>query len=455
MPLEELWQRALGEISVGVNPTIFNSWFKNAKLLEVNGDGIAVLSCHNNFTKEWLQEKCHKLILRALRNHSAAVRNVSYVVTPPAPRAATQEIRGVRQAPYNADTQLNLLDLAVDKETNLNLRYTFDNFIVGSHNELAHAAAMSVVEKPGARFNPLFIYGGTGLGKTHILHAIGNELRKRNPQNRIKYVTSEKFTEEVVRGMRNQTLHEVKEKYRPLDTLLMDDVQFLSCKEKTQEELFHTFNVLADKNKQVVFSSDRPPQAIHAIEERLLSRFSGGMQADIKAPDFETRVIILKAKLNQMQSHLDESVIELIARKIQKNIRELEGALNRIISHINLKNEFLSSAEAERILDEAFSSRARIISPKHLIRIVAEFYAVPEKDLVAKSRKKDVVKPRQIAMYLLREDLRYSFPSIGEKFGGRDHTTVMHACGKISKELQNDSRFASEIASIKEKMLLS
>jgi chromosomal replication initiator protein len=287
------------------------------------------------------------------------------------------------------------------------------------------------------------------------LHAIGNALKEQSPKKKIRYVTSEKFTEEVVSGMRHQTLEEFKERYRTLDLLLIDDVQFLSGKEKTQEELFHTFNVLADNNRQVVFSSDRPPKAIPAIEERLLSRFSGGMQADIKPPDFETRVAILKAKLAQMQGTLDDKIIEYIAEKIQKNIRELEGALNKVLGYARLKGEIPSLKETERLLSEIVSVPSRVISPKQLLRAVAEFYDIMEKDLVAKSRKKDVVKPRQVAMYLMREDLKYSFPSIGEKLGGRDHTTVMHACDKIAKEIQENHQLMQEINLIREKLLNS
>ncbi len=452
MQLEELWQQALGEIAINVSPPIFHSWFKNVELIDIRGDGVAVIACHNNFTKEWLQEKCQKLILRSIRNHHPAVKNVIFVVKT---NTSNPKIRQTYQDTSGVEKQLTLLDLSSDPETNLNKKYTFSNFIVGSHNELANAAALSIVENPGTRFNPLFIYGGTGLGKTHLLQAIGNEFKTRYPKKKIRYVTSEKFTEEVVNGMRHQTLDAFKEKYRSLDLLLIDDVQFLSGKEKTQEELFHTFNVLAENNRQVVFSSDRPPRAIPAIEERLLSRFSGGMQADIKTPDFETRVAILKAKLGQMQSELNESIIEYIASKIHKNIRELEGALNKVVTYIRIKGEEPSQAELEHLLDEIIFVPSRLISAKKLIQAVAEFYDISERDLMAKSRKKDVVKPRQIAMYLLREELKYSFPAIGEKFGGKDHTTVMHAYNKIAKEIEENPQFMHEINLIREKLLNS
>jgi chromosomal replication initiator protein len=454
MELEELWQNALGEISINVTPPIFHSWFKNAQLVELRQDGVAVISCHNNFTKEWLQEKCQKLILRSLRNYYPGVKNVIFVVKTEAAKINRKpSIKNV----HIFQNQQNILELSVDQETNLNSKYKFSNFIVGSHNELAHAAALSIIENPGTRFNPLFIYGGTGLGKTHLLHAIGNEMKLKYPNKKIRYVTSEKFTEEVVNGMRHQNLDEFKEKYRTLDLLLIDDVQFLSGKEKTQEELFHTFNVLADKNSQVVFSSDRPPKAIPGIEERLLSRFSGGMQADIKTPDFETRVAILKAKLSQQAGEisLDERIIEFIASKIQKNIRELEGALNKVIGYIRLKREIPSFQELEKILGEITTGPTRLISYKTLIRTVAEFYEISEKDLITNSRKKDIVKPRQVAMYLLREDLKYSFPTIGEKFGGKDHTTVIHAYNKIAKEIQQDHQLMNEIETIRAKLSLN
>lgn len=446
MQLNELWQHALGEISVSVTPPIFHSWFKNAELIDVRDDGVAIVSCHNNFTKEWLQEKCQKLILRSLRNQSSGIKNVMFVVKTKTPKAAVPTDK------QGLGNQLRLLDFNIDHDTNLNAKYTFVNFIVGSHNELAHAAALSIIEHPGTRFNPLFIYGGTGLGKTHLMQAIGNETKARFQKKRIRYVTSEKFTEEVVNGMRHQTLDTFKEKHRNLDLLLIDDVQFLSGKEKTQEELFHTFNVLADHSRQVVFSSDRPPKAITAIEERLLSRFSGGMQADIKMPDFETRVAILKAKLAQTQEHLNDATLEYIASKIKKNIRELEGALNRVLGHARIKGEEPHLKEVEGLLGEILTVPARNISVKTLIRTVAEFYDIIEKDIVATSRKKDVVKPRQVAMYLLREELKYSFPAIGERFGGRDHTTVMHACEKITKEVRENPQFVQEINVIREKL---
>jgi len=447
MEINELWQQALGEISVNVSKPIFLSWFKNADLLEVQQDGVAIISCRNNFTKEWLQEKCHKLILRSLRNVDSNVKNVSYVV-----RNNTKNVKQQNSKPFISDTQLQLPDLDVDPDTNLNQRYSLQNFIVGSHNEVAHAAAMAIIEHPGTRFNPLFIYGGTGLGKTHLLQAIGNEIKRRYPNKKIRYVTSEKFTGEFVNSILHHTPDKFKERYRPLDVLLIDDVQFFADKNETQQELFHTFNALSEKNKQIVFSSDRPPKAIPGIEERLASRFVGGMQADIGYPDFETRVAILNHKLTQLNYQLDSKIVEFIASKVTKNIRELEGALNHVIGYSRLKGANPTHAELERILGEIFSSPAKTVTSKQIIKAVAEFYDISEKDIVAKSRKKEVVKPRQIAMYLLRTELKNSFPSIGEKFGGRDHTTVMHACLKIEKEIHDNPQLTQEINTIKEKM---
>jgi chromosomal replication initiator protein len=450
MKLNELWQHALGEISVNVTPPIFHSWFKNSDLVDLRQDGVAVVSCHNNFTKEWLQEKCQKLILRSLRNQDPGIKNVMFVVKTDIAKTIRQSERLSTAA--ELENQLRLLDLNVDHETNLNSKYTFANFIVGSNNELAHAAAISTTEQSGIRFNPIFIYGGTGLGKTHLLHAIGNNFKNLQPKKKILYVTSEKFTEEYIRGVHYKTMDAFKEKYRTLDLLLIDDVQFLSGKEGTQEELFHTFNALAENNKQVVFSSDRPPKAIQAIEERLLSRFSGGMQADIKSPDFETRVAILRAKLAQLRYNLDDKTIEYIASKIQKNIRELEGALNLVLGQTRVKGKELSQPEVEHLLKEIAIVPSKVISYKRLIKTVSEFYDVGEKDLVEKSRKRNVVRPRQIAMYLLREELKYSFPAIGDKFGGRDHTTVMHACAKVSKEAEENQQFIQELSALKEKL---
>lgn len=451
MTLDELWQAALGEIELSISRASFATWFKNSHLLEKRPDGTALLSCHNNFAKEWLQNKYHKNILRALRNLDQEVRAVEYVIS-----SDEAKINRRRQEPriiVTIDNQLNLPDLNVDRETNLNPKYTFASFIVGSGNELAHAAATAVIQNIGTKYNPLFIYGGVGLGKTHLLQAIGNEFRaKYGSKKKVKYATSEKFTEELVNAIRRQTLDEFKNNFRHLDVLLIDDIQFVAGKEKTQEELFHTFNTLHEKNRQIVFTSDRPPKAIPSIEERLRSRFEGGMIADIGYPDFETRIAILHAKMRFSNLQLDEKILEFIATKISKNIRELEGALNRVLANAKLRNRPLSLAEVEVLLGEILQRFTKVITSKQIVKAVAEFYDIEENELIEKSRKKEVVYPRQIAMYLLREELKTSYPAIGEKLGGRDHTTAIHACKKIKQEITGNPKMAQEISLIREKI---
>lgn len=451
MTLDELWQAALGDIELTISRASFATWFKNSHLLEKRTDGTVVLSCHNNFAKEWLQNKYHKAILRSLRNLDADVKAVEYVVS-----SDEGKISRRRQEPkivVAMGNQLDLPDFNIDRDTNLNPKYTFANFIVGSANELAHAAALAVVQDVGTKYNPLFIYGGVGLGKTHLLQAIGNEFHaKYGSKKKTRYVTSEKFTDELVNAIGKHSLDEFKNKFRHLDLLLIDDIQFVSGKEKTQEELFHTFNTLYEKNRQIVFTSDRPPKAIPSIEERLRSRFEGGMIVDIGYPDFETRMAILQSKMRSADIQIDEKILEFIATKISKNIRELEGALNRIIAQTKLKNRAPTTAEIDSLLAEILQRFTKVITAKQVIKAVADFYDIEEDDLVKKSRKKEVVRPRQIAMYLLREELKTSYPAIGEKLGGRDHTTAIHACDKIRQEIATTPKLAQEVNMIREKI---
>ncbi|MBI2633895.1 MAG: chromosomal replication initiator protein DnaA [Parcubacteria group bacterium] len=450
MTLEELWQAALSDIELNISRANFVTWFKNSQLLEKRSDGTATIACHNNFAKEWLENKYQKFILRALRNLDQDIRSIEFIIQNQAIKAAKR--RPEPRLIVSLDTQLNLPDINVDRETNLNPKYAFGNFIVGSANELAHAAAQSVAESPGLKYNPLFIYGGTGLGKTHLLQAVGNALRLHDPKKKIKYVTSERFTDDLVSAIRKQAVDEFKANFRHLDLLLIDDIQFFAGKEKTQEEFFHTFNALHERNKQIIFTSDRPPKAIPAIEERLRSRFEGGMIVDIGYPDVETRMAILKTKSQEAGFLLEDNVLEFIANKIQRNIRELEGALNRVIFHAKMRGRQPTIPEAEAILAEILQHYTKVITAKQVIKTVSEFYDISDNDLIKKSRKKDVVKPRQIAMYLLREELKTSYPAIGEKFGNRDHTTVIHACEKIKTDLGRDQKLVQEINTIREKI---
>ncbi len=452
MDIHDTWQAALNEIELSITRANFVTWFKNSFPVKKE-NGTVVIACHNGFTKEWLEKRYHKIILKALRDIDEDVKSVEYIIHP---AARKQEHRIAHKPAVIVEPDIAPLDLGgitVDRDTNLNARYTFDSFIVGSHNELAHAAARAISENPGIKYNPLFIYGGVGLGKTHLMHAIGNDIKARFGQKkRIKYVTSEQFSEDLVEAIRKQKMNEFKRTFRAIDVLLIDDVQFFAAKDKLQEELFHTFNDLHTKNKQIVFSSDRPPKAIPSIEDRLRSRFEGGMIADISMPDLATRIAILKAKLLQKQASLDEKTLEVIAFAVQKNIRELEGALNRILTYAAIKGRDPSPKEVETILSELTHPNAKTVTAKTILKTIVEFYDISEDGIMKQSRAKELVKPRQVLMYLLREVLKLSYPAIGGKLGGRDHTTVIHACEKIGEQLEYDMQLSQEINAIKEKI---
>lgn len=452
MDIQDTWQAALSEIELSITRANFVTWFKNSFPVKKE-NGVVIIACHNGFTKEWLENRYHKIILKALRNIDQDIKTIEYVIQPSGKKL---EHKIVRKPTVVAEPDIAPLDLGgitVDRDTNLNTRYTFDAFIVGSHNELAHAAARAIAENPGIKYNPLFIYGGVGLGKTHLMHAIGNDVKKRfGEKKRIKYVTSEQFSEDLVDAIRKQKMNEFKQTYRSFDVLLIDDVQFFAGKDKLQEELFHTFNDLHTKNKQIVFSSDRPPKAIPSIEDRLRSRFEGGMIADISMPDLATRIAILKAKLIQKQANLDDKTLEVVAFTVQKNIRELEGALNRILTYTVIKGKEPSSKEVETILSELAHPNTKNITTKSITKAIIDYYDITEEGLLKQSRAKELVKPRQVLMFLLREILKLSYPTIGDKLGGRDHTTVIHACEKIEKALEYDMQLSQEINALKEKI---
>lgn len=453
MDTQDLWRAALSEIELNLSRASFNTWFKNSSILKQERDRV-VIGCSNNFTKEWLENRYHKIIIKALRNINAEIKTVEYVIHPETSKhTSKRQTTSTRETIQDDKPQLGLIDFTIDKETNLNSRYTLETFVVGGYNELAYAASLSVVEKPGTQYNPLFIYGGVGLGKTHLLQAIGNAFKEKfKNRKKIRYITSQKFTDDIVSAIRRQTIDEIKQEFKEMDVLLIDDIQFIAGKEKTQEELFFIFNALYEKNKQIVFTSDRPPKAISSIEERLRSRFEGGMIADIGFPDLETRMAILKAKTQHLKTTIDEKILELIATRIQKNIRELEGALNRVLAYTKLKQTIPSIKEIEHLLGEISQPYNKNITPKQIIKAVAEFYDVSESDIFKRSRSKELVKPRQIIMYFLRDILKMSYPSIGEKMGGKDHTTVIHACNKIEKEMIYNTQLSQEIALIKERL---
>ena len=445
---EETWQSVLAQIKLNMSPANFTTWFKNTGILEIKNSE-ATIATPNSFVREWIENKYSKIILKILPDLDNGIREVKYVVVN---RSRTKPIEKNSFSPSETD-QLDFQELKIDKETNLNPRYLFDNFVVGPFNELPHAAASAVAKTPGSIYNPLFIYGGVGLGKTHLLQAVGNEVLTTAPQKRIKYLPAEKFVSEIVSSIRNNSIDVLKRRYQDFDVLIIDDVQFLAGKEKSQEEFFHLFNSLYEKNRQIIISSDRPPKAIPSLAERLRSRFEGGMIADISYPDLETRIAILKTKTREKKFDLDDKILEYIASSIQRNIRELEGALNRLIACQKVRAaQPLTVESAKSLLKNIISPSIKMVSPQKLIQIVAEFYNLREKEILSETRRKEIVFPRQIAMYLLREELKQSYPSIGKKFGGKDHTTVIHSCKKISEEAKTNENLEEEITLIKQKI---
>jgi len=444
---DELWQHVLSEVELNVSRASFNTWFQHTRI-HSKADGVVVISVPNSFAKEWLENKFNKFIIKSLRGASLDVKDIKFTIAPQAgPSLIKPKKKKEERELVQSDNQFEFQ--SADKDTNLNPKYTFEDFVVGSSNELAHAAATSVTKNIGTVYNPLFIYGGVGLGKTHLLQAIGNEVMKLHKGKRVKYVSSERFTSEVVAAIQNKDMERLKEEYRKNDVLIIDDVQFLAGKDKTQEEFFHTFNVLYEKNKQIILSSDRSPRAIATLEDRLRSRFEGGMIADISYPDYETRLAILKKKMAKKEIMLDNEILEYIANNFQKNIRELEGAVNKIIIQMRISKNPVTLDQVKKILSSSINIPKKTANVKQIMQSVANFYGIQEKQLIVKTRKQEVVKPRQVVMYLLREEFKLSYPSIGGKLGGRDHTTVMHACEKINGMVKNDGLFAEEINMIK------
>jgi chromosomal replication initiator protein len=441
---KQLWENALVEIELNISKANFSTWFKKTYIVKLE-DGIVHLGVPNAFAKEWLYNKYHKFILKALRDISTHIRGLEYTICKNEPNTDAKQEHQLYQ-PINSE--LPLSDLYINKEDNLNPKYTFESFIIGAFNELAHAAAQAVVKKPGLIYNPLFIYGGTGLGKTHLIQAIGNYVKKVDTNKKVHYITSEKFSMDYINSLQQNKINTFKEKYRKYDILIMDDIQFLSNKEKTQEELFHVFNSLYDNNKQIIFSSDKHPAYIPEIEERLKSRFSAGMIVDVSEPEYESRLAILKAKSALQSYAIPDESIQYLATEIQGNIRELEGILNSVIMQSQLKKRFLNINELRNILKNNTKPK-KSISTKDVIKLVSNFYNINEDSIYEKTRRKEVVKPRQIVMYILREDFHVSYPSIGNEMGGRDHTTVIHSCEKIRNDLKENNLLVQEIEQIR------
>jgi chromosomal replication initiator protein len=454
MDAKQVWRAALGELQVSLSPANFETWLRDTQLVDVEEQRFRI-AVPNGFAKDWLETRYRSLISQTLARIVGYSVQVEFVVS----AAATVSMDGAGatepdQAPPSPTRHVRVEPTRVGGEggaTYLNPRYTFSNFIVGSANRLAHAASLSVAERPGHAYNPLFLYGGVGLGKTHLMHAIGNQVIARFPRKRVVYATSEKFTNEFITSIQQGKIDDFRARYRRIDLLLIDDIQFIADKERTQEEFFHTFNAIHEDGKQIVLSSDRPPKAILTLEERLRSRFEWGLIADLTAPDLETRIAILRAKAEEGAVPITSDVIEFIARKVVSNIRELEGALNRIVAYAAMGAMPISIELAQAVLSNVlYNPKKRQVTPERIAKAVSDYYSVPMDVLAGQKRDKAIVMPRQIAMFLMREETDVSLLRIGAELGGRDHSTVLHACDKINREVAVNDELRREIAAVRE-----
>ena len=495
MDAKQVWRAALGELQVTLSPANFETWLRDTALVEVDDTRFRI-SVPNGFAKDWLESRYRSLISQTLGRIVGYAVQVDFFVGATEPAADSDggsadvpiddggtEAAGIGAGARRGEVTAGpvavgpgLLPRSGNAPTprqtapaphvrvepgrvgggeggtsNINPRYTFSNFIVGSANRLAHAASLSVAERPGHAYNPLFLYGGVGLGKTHLMHAIGNQVAAKFPRKRVVYATSEKFTNEFITSIQQGKIDEFRARYRRIDLLLIDDIQFIADKERTQEEFFHTFNAIHEDGKQIVLSSDRPPKAILTLEERLRSRFEWGLIADLTAPDLETRIAILRAKAEEGAVPIPSDVIEFIARKVVSNIRELEGALNRIVAYASMGAMPISIELAQAVLSNVlYNPKKRQITPERIVKAVSEYYGVGLDQLKGQKRDKAIVVPRQIAMFLMREETDVSLLRIGAELGNRDHSTVLHACDKITRESGGNDELRREIAAVRE-----
>lgn len=443
MDIKQLWKNCLVEIEGTVSKANFSTWFKNTCILKEEG-GIVYIGVPNEFVRDWIKNKYHKLITKTIADSFENMRAIEYMITKL--DVSKQELPAVSINTINKE--LPLKDLYINPEDNLNSRYQFDSFIVGTFNELAYAAGQAIIENPGTKYNPFFVYGGTGLGKTHLLQAVGNSIKEKYQNKKVHYITLEKFATDFVNSLQGNKANSFKEKYRKYDLLIIDDIQFIGKMEKIQEELFHTFNTFYENNKQIIFSSDKHPNHMPELADRLKSRFAAGMIVDISEPDYESRLAILKVKVKDLQIELTDEVVDYIASAIQGNIRELEGSLNSIVCHYQLKNKALSLTEVKNLLKNNIKPK-RNVAIKDVVKTVSDYYNLEETSIYEKTRRKEIVRARQVVMFLLREDFNVSYPLIGQKLGGKDHTTVIHSYLKIKGDLKNEPQLQQEIEQIR------
>ena len=438
MNAERHWQAALGQLQMELPRAAFDTWVRDAEFLAYE-DSTFIIGVRNAYARDWLEDRLLATAKRVLTGILGVTVDVRFVVWQGEPQAeSTTPVLPVHRPESTSPVS-----------SSLNRRYTFDTFVVGTGNRLAHAAAQAVAESPARAYNPLFLYGGVGLGKTHLLHAVGHACIQAGLN--VLYVSSEEFTNDLVNAIRAQNTSTFRERYRRIDVLLIDDIQFIAGKESTQEEFFHTFNTLHGQDKQLVISSDRPPRSLITLEERLRSRFEWGMTADIQTPDFETRLAILRSKADRAGREVEAEILELIAQRVQSNIRELEGALTRVLAYADLSGQNLSLGLAEMALGE-FLDRSGSVTPENIIAVVSKRFGLEEEQLIGRNRSKDVALARQVAMYLIREETSNSLPKIGDVLGGRDHSTILYGCGKIGEQLETDEALRRDVMAIREQL---
>ncbi len=450
---DSIWQAVLGEIELTVSRASFVTWFKNTRLLKYK-DGVLLIGVPNVFIKNQLENKFNPLITDVLAKHGVTPDKIEYKIhASTAPRKQSEEsiILGQNTAPASTSPSRPTSALTHSYRQGLNERYTFETFIVGGGSELAYAACQAIAQNPGTKYNPLFVYGGVGIGKTHLIQAVGNALLQRKPEAHVVYVSTEQFVQEFIDAVRYKKNTDFAGFYRNADVLIIDDVQFIAGKDKTQEEFFHTFNALHQANKQIIISSDKPPKDIPTLEERLRSRFAWGMTIDMQAPDFETRCAILQAKAHAHEVELPQPVVEYLATNIQNNIRELEGALNQLLAFCEMRGLEPDLTIVTGLMGSA-KTRPKHLSAKQIIERTARHFQIGMDEILGPKRDKDIVVPRQVAMYMLRSELHLSFPKIARELGRKDHTTAIHSVEKIEKEAAFDSDIRSAIAEIKERL---
>ena len=437
--LNELLTKAKELLKDETTKISYETWIKNLEIQSADNNNIILLAS-STFQKDAIEARYHDLLTNTFNYITNKDCRISIISKEDAPSVTESN-------PVSLDTNYGI------SNSTLNPKYTFDSFVVGNNNRFAHAAALAVAESPATSYNPLFIYGGVGLGKTHLMHAIGNSILRNNRESKILYVTSEKFTNQLINAIKDNKNEQFRTKYRNIDVLLIDDIQFIAGKERIQEEFFHTFNTLHESGKQIILSSDRPPKDIQLLEDRLKSRFEWGLIADISNPDYETRLAILRKKAQIDNIIIDDEILSNIANRIDSNIRELEGTLNKLIAKSSLTNSSITMEMAEKAINDIVSQKDKVISSDFIQETVAKYFNISSKDLKGSKRSNDIAFPRQIAMYLCRNVAQMSLPQIGKDFGKRDHTTVMHACNKIEKEMKDNQNTKLIVESVKNILL--